>query len=124
LWDSCVGGGQYFLYYSYRRNPTGKEFFVPAGTLILPRPRKSHTPTTHSWPELVNFFKKIGTPFFADQPPGLSYLPWRVESKGAAGISRKPITLRFVGYLLLPIGHAGEAQCQSCRNAGGAKVGW
>jgi hypothetical protein len=22
------------MYYSYRRNPTGREFFVPAGTLI------------------------------------------------------------------------------------------
>ncbi len=32
--DCCVGGGRYFLYYSYRRNPTGQEFFVPAGTLI------------------------------------------------------------------------------------------
>ncbi len=21
--DCCVGGGRYFLYYSYRRNPTG-----------------------------------------------------------------------------------------------------
>ncbi len=31
--DCCVGGGRYFLYYSYRRNPTEKEFFVPAGTL-------------------------------------------------------------------------------------------
>jgi hypothetical protein len=31
--DCCVGGGRYFLYYSYRRNPTGREFFVPAGTL-------------------------------------------------------------------------------------------
>jgi hypothetical protein len=31
--DCCVGGGWYFLYYSYRRNPTGKEFFVPVGTL-------------------------------------------------------------------------------------------
>jgi hypothetical protein len=31
--DCCVGGGWYFLYYSYRRNPMGKEFFVPAGTL-------------------------------------------------------------------------------------------
>ncbi len=32
--DRCVGGGRYFLYYSYCRNPTGREFFVPAGTLI------------------------------------------------------------------------------------------
>ncbi len=32
--DCCVGGGRYFPYYSYRRNPTGREFFVPAGTLI------------------------------------------------------------------------------------------
>ncbi len=31
--DCCVGGGRYFPYYSYCRNPTGKEFFVPAGTL-------------------------------------------------------------------------------------------
>ncbi len=30
-----VGGGQYFPYYSYHRNPTGQEFFVPAGTLIV-----------------------------------------------------------------------------------------
>jgi hypothetical protein len=32
--DCCVGGGQYFPYYSYRRNPTGWEFFVPTGFLI------------------------------------------------------------------------------------------
>jgi hypothetical protein len=33
--DSCVGGGRYFPYYSYHRNPTGQEFFVPTGTLIV-----------------------------------------------------------------------------------------
>jgi hypothetical protein len=33
--DCCVGGGRYFLYYSYNRNPTGWEFFVPAGTLLV-----------------------------------------------------------------------------------------
>jgi hypothetical protein len=32
--DCYVGGGQYFPYNSYHRNPTGWEFFVPAGTLI------------------------------------------------------------------------------------------
>jgi hypothetical protein len=32
--DCCVGGGRYFPYYSYHRNPTGQEFFVPTGTLI------------------------------------------------------------------------------------------
>jgi hypothetical protein len=32
--DCCVGGGRYIRYYSYRRNPTGREFFVPAGSLI------------------------------------------------------------------------------------------
>jgi hypothetical protein len=32
--DCCVGGGRYFLYYSYRRNLMGRENFVPAGTLI------------------------------------------------------------------------------------------
>ena len=31
--DCCVGGGRYFPYYSYHRNPTAWEFFVPAGTL-------------------------------------------------------------------------------------------
>ncbi len=31
--DCCVGGGRYFLDYSYHRNPTGQEFFVSAGTL-------------------------------------------------------------------------------------------
>ena len=34
--DCCVGGGRYIQYYSYRRNPTGREFFVPARTLITP----------------------------------------------------------------------------------------
>jgi hypothetical protein len=32
--DCCVGGGQNFPYYSYHRNPMGREFFIPAGTLI------------------------------------------------------------------------------------------
>jgi hypothetical protein len=32
--DCCIGGGRYFPYYSYRRNPMGREFFVPTGTLI------------------------------------------------------------------------------------------
>jgi hypothetical protein len=59
-----------------------------------------------------------------DRPPGSSYRPRWVESKGAAGIPRHPITLRFVGYLLFPVGRAGEAQRQSRRNAGGAKSGW
>ncbi len=31
---SCVGGRRYFPYYSYHRNPAGREFFVPAGTFI------------------------------------------------------------------------------------------
>jgi len=31
---SCVGGWRYFPYYSYCRDPTGREFFVPAGFLI------------------------------------------------------------------------------------------
>jgi hypothetical protein len=33
--DCCVGGGQYFPYYSYRWNPMGREFFIPAGTLNM-----------------------------------------------------------------------------------------
>jgi len=44
------------------------------------------------------FFPKRGTPFFTDRPPSSSYRPRRVESKGAAGIPRQPITSRFVGY--------------------------
>jgi hypothetical protein len=32
--DCCVGGGRYFLYYSYHRNSMGREFFVLSGTLI------------------------------------------------------------------------------------------
>ena len=35
MWVSCVRGRRYFPYYSYRRNPTGREFFVPARTLIV-----------------------------------------------------------------------------------------
>jgi len=42
LWHlvRCVGGRRYFPYYSYCRNPTGREFFVPAGTLIAEVMRK------------------------------------------------------------------------------------
>ena len=32
--DCCVCVVEYFWYYSYSRNPTGREFFIPAGTLI------------------------------------------------------------------------------------------
>jgi hypothetical protein len=35
LWVSCVGGRRYFPYYSYSRKPTGREFFIPARTLIV-----------------------------------------------------------------------------------------
>jgi hypothetical protein len=31
--DCCVGGGRYFLYYSYHRNPMEREYFIPGGTL-------------------------------------------------------------------------------------------
>jgi hypothetical protein len=31
--DCCVSGARYFPYYSYCRNSTGWEFFVPAGTV-------------------------------------------------------------------------------------------
>ncbi len=32
--DFCVCGVENFPYYSYSRKPTGREFFVPARTLI------------------------------------------------------------------------------------------
>jgi len=35
--DVCglvCSGRQYFLYYSYRKNPTGREFFIPARTFM------------------------------------------------------------------------------------------
>jgi hypothetical protein len=41
--DCCVGGGRYIPYYSFRRNPTGREFFVPAGTLIAVKLLKPST---------------------------------------------------------------------------------
>ena len=73
--------------------------------------------------QTINFFHKSGTPFFADRPPGSSYRPRRVESKGAASIPRQPITLRFIGYPMFPVGSADEAQRQSHRKAVGAKAG-
>jgi hypothetical protein len=41
--DCCVGGGGYTAYYSYHRNPMGREFFVPAGTLIAVKLLKSQS---------------------------------------------------------------------------------
>ena len=85
--------------------------------------KMSAAATTHNR-RTINFFsKKEGLLFFADRPPGSSYRPRRVESKGSAGISRQPITLRFVGYPTFPVGRAGEAQRQSRRNTVGAKAG-
>ncbi len=72
---------------------------------------------------IIFFHKKEGPFFFADRPPGSSYRPRRVESKGAACIPRQPITLRFVGYHTFLVGRAGEAQHQSRCNAVGAKRG-
>ena len=33
--ECCVGCGHYFWYYSYIRNPMGREFFDPAQTLLV-----------------------------------------------------------------------------------------
>jgi hypothetical protein len=65
--DCCVGGGRYFPYYSYCRNPTRKEFFVPAGTLIVVKlliaatthlvlescPKTLHASFTHIYKQFV-----------------------------------------------------------------------
>jgi len=40
--DCCVCVVEYFWYYSYSRNPTGREFFIPAGTLIAVNLLKRH----------------------------------------------------------------------------------
>jgi hypothetical protein len=32
--DCCVGGGWYFLYYSYCKNPMGQEFICSCQNLI------------------------------------------------------------------------------------------
>jgi hypothetical protein len=92
------------LYYLVNASPTPPQ----------PRAGQDHLPQV----------EKKGSQFLAGQPPRLSYWPWWVESKGAAGIPRQPIISCFIGYLLLPVGCAGEAQRQSRRNAGGAKAGW
>jgi hypothetical protein len=60
--------------------------------------RSKHHATTHNRRTINYFSKKEGLLFFADRPAGSSYRPRRVESKGAAGIPRQPITSRFVGY--------------------------
>jgi hypothetical protein len=99
-----VSIGRYFLGIL----PTDTEGKLGRYISVLPLARKWHTPTTHSWPNLVDFFPKKRTPLFADRPPGSSFRPRRVESKGAAGIHGQPITLRFVGYNLFLVGCAGE----------------
>ncbi len=53
--DCCVGGGRYYLYYSYCRNPMRKEFFVPAGTLIAVKllMDRGYLVMQMNWPILV-----------------------------------------------------------------------
>jgi len=46
--DCCVCVVEYFSYYSYSRNPTGREFFVPAGTLIAVNLLKRHNELSES----------------------------------------------------------------------------
>jgi hypothetical protein len=42
--DCCVGGGRYFLYYSYRRNPTGGRRFFSHRNLIAVKRYKEFLP--------------------------------------------------------------------------------
>ncbi len=77
---------------------TRTRFLQPMRSECLPLARKSTPPQPTAGRTLSFFFQKRGTPFFADRPPRSSYRPRRVESKGAAGIPRQPITSRFVGY--------------------------
>ena len=52
----------------------GKNQYFSAHLISLAR--KSHTSTTHNWPNLVNFFsKKEGVHFSTNRPPRLSYWP-------------------------------------------------
>ena len=70
------------------------------------------------------FFCKRGTPFFADRPPSSSYRLRRVESKGAAGIPRQPITLRFVGYPIFLVGSAASIPPQCSWGKSGVSGGF
>jgi len=98
-------------------------FQIDAKKLTLSKHHADPNNPQPAEPEPSIFFHKRGTPFFADRPPSSSYRPRRVKSKEAAGIPTQPITLRFVGYPIFPVGSAGEAQRQSRRNTVGAKAG-
>jgi hypothetical protein len=44
--DCCVGGGRYFLYYSYGRNPVGREFLFPPEPCIAVKLFKEFPPNS------------------------------------------------------------------------------
>ena len=51
---SCVGGRRYFTYNSHRRNPTGREIFVPARTQIAVKLLTSRLSQSLRPPRLVS----------------------------------------------------------------------
>ena len=63
---SCVGGRRYFLYYSYSRNSTGREFFVPAGTLIAAKLLKNAISTQYSSQYQILIFLSFGVKIYTN----------------------------------------------------------
>ena len=76
--DCCVCGLRYFLYYSYCRNPTGREFFDRARTLIavnLLSSRYRGKPKSYKWkyggrrPFFLSFIKTRLHNFYSIRRP-------------------------------------------------------
>jgi hypothetical protein len=74
LWDSCVGGGWYFLYYSYHRNPTGKEFFYSRWNLIAVKLLRRNLQNS-----------SIGFQFEC-----LAFLAWLIANHGILRVQKNP----------------------------------
>jgi len=91
----------------------------------LPLARKWHTPTTHNWPNLVNFFPKKKDSFFSliDHPAHPIGLGRSNQGELMASLD-SPSPRASLAKIIFPVDCAGdEAQRQFLRNAGGAKLG-
>jgi hypothetical protein len=90
---------------------------------VLPLARKSHTPTTHSWPNLLFFSEKEGLLFSLIDHPARPIGRGGSNQRELLASPDSPSPRASLATLILPVGRAVEAQRQSRRNAGGANSG-
>jgi hypothetical protein len=80
-------------------------------------------PQPHNWPTFNFFSEKEGLLFSPIDHPARPISRGGSNQRELLASPDSPSPCASLATLLLPVGRAGEAQRQSCRNAGGANSG-